>query len=66
MTSLLKIHMSVGNPITAIVELLDEIKVHIEAERDFDLVNHDLIVGTVNKMITEAEGNLANANARLE
>ena len=41
MTSLLKIHMSVGNPITAIVELLDEIKVHIEAERDFDVINHD-------------------------
>ena len=55
MLSLLKVHMSVGNAVNAIVDLLDEIKTHIESERDWDSAQWDATRGTLTSIINEAE-----------
>ena len=58
MLSLLKVHMSVGNAVNAIVDLLDQIKTHIESERDWDTANWDTTRATLNSIITDAETQL--------
>ena len=55
MLSLLKVHMSVGNAVNAIVDLLDQITAHIESERDWDSANWDTTRTTLNTIITGAE-----------
>ena len=51
----MKVHMSVGNAVNAIVDLLDQITAHIESERDWDSANWDTTRTTLNTIITGAE-----------
>ena len=65
MLSLLKVHMSVGNAVNAIVDLLDEITTHIESERDWDSANWDTTRTTLQSIITTAESSLETSTTTL-
>ena len=63
--SLLQVHTGVGNSVTAIVELLDQITTHIECERDWDTANHQSTVTVLEQIIAAAQSELDGANNRI-